>query len=92
MKSKTNMDAVKLFMLDLKEFDSTKSVEIRIWANKHGNIRIISVAQDTKPTMLVSATSEGIENMQKQFDWIEEVRSNSRDDCLQISMGTREIN
>jgi len=51
---------VKPFILDI--------IGIR-WLEECG-IRIICVAQNTKPSIYVSATLKGIEDMQHEFNWI----------------------
>ena len=65
------MTELTLFLVRLKDsYDAIKGVELRIWAAENG-FRILSIARGEIPTMYVRATSEGMELMKDQFEFID---------------------
>lgn len=70
---------MSLFLVDLKEFDSLKSVELRLWTASR-NINIVSIAQTTNHlNMYVIGTPANIEEMRQTFVWIGDVHKDSND-------------
>lgn len=64
------MADLKLFFVNLKDYDAIKGLELRLWAQEQG-FRILSVARGDIDTMYLRATTEGMKLMNEKFNFID---------------------